>query len=329
MSDSSRPIQPVRKKRVTIHVVSDSTGGLAQHMVGAILTQFPDLDAKMEFHPFRDTEEKIRETIDRFKKRSTVVLHALVDPHCKSLVGAACGERGVPHYDLTGSLAQFLADHTQIQPENDLMRLHRTDEGYFQRVDALEFTLQHDDSRRLESVHEADVVLIGLSRVSKTPTSVLLGAFGYKAANVSIVGGRYPTELSQCKKQIVALTMTPKQLHEIRSRRFELNQFSNKMDELGGDDFGYLNLRDIVHEVAAAEVRVPKTRLPDPGHHRTDRGRDSCPCAALAEYSRRTEHSRHFPQLNGPTGRIAQCSAGPAAPIAATGRKRIRRLLRW
>ncbi len=242
------------RNRFTLHLVSDSTGGLAQHTMAAVLTQFPDLDLKLEFHRFCSTPEKIREIIPLFKKRNALVLHALVDPNCKMLVAQGCDQLGLPHYDLTGPLVQFIAGHTRAQPQNDLCQLHRTDEDYFERVDALEFTLQHDDSRRLETVHEADIVLVGLSRVSKTPTSIFLGALGHRTANVSIVDGRFPKELDRCKKRTVALTMTPKHLHEIRARRFEINRFSEHIDELGGDDFGYLDLREIIHEVSAAEA---------------------------------------------------------------------------
>ena len=246
----------------TFHLVSDSTGNLAQHMLGAVLTQFPDLHAKQIHHVFVDTPDEITKLGKQLKKQRTLVFHSFVNAEHKVALEAICEKKGIPQFDLTGSLSAFIAQHVGMDPVGELRRLHATDNGYFQRMDALEFTLQHDDSRRLESIHEGDIVIVGLSRVSKSPTSTYLGWHGYRTANVSIsLESGFPKELSRCKRKVVALSMQPKRLFEIRTRRFQLNRFSETA-EIANKDFSYLNLRDVVHEVMQAEAEYRRRKYP-------------------------------------------------------------------
>jgi len=254
--------QQERTKCYALHIISDATGRLAQHLVDATLTQFPNLRVDCKFHSFCDTAAKVQAAIKALKRRNAIVLHAIVDPEGKKMVHETCEKKKIPHFDLTGSLTHFIGDHTESQPSHDLFRLHRTDEHYFQRIDALEFTLQHDDSQRLKSLTEATIVLVGVSRVSKTPTSIFLGSLGYKTANVSIAGQHFPKELAHCKKHTVALTMMPKQVHAIRTRRFRINRFAEKLEAMGAVDIGYLDLRDVIHEVSAAEAEYRRRGYP-------------------------------------------------------------------
>ncbi len=233
-------------KGYKLHVVSDATGSLASHLINAILTQFPDVKIKQVYHTFADSHAKIGDVIRRFGQARVLVLHSLVDPDAKRAIEEACAGRSIPHFDLTGSLVQFLSDHTGVQPVNQLSRLHRVDAGYFQRVEAMEYTMQHDDGRGLETLREADVVIVGLSRVSKTPTSTFLGAKGYKVANVSITRETgFPAELAKVKTKIVALTIQPRALSRIRGER---------LVEFGVEEpTAYAKLRSVIEEVMWAQ----------------------------------------------------------------------------
>lgn len=254
--------KPKHKKPVyTIHIVSDSTGTLARTMVNAVLTQFPALHVRQIYHIFQNREDEVERTIRTFKTRHHLVLFALLDTGAKHRIHEACVERRIPHYDLTGSLVQFISDHTRTKPVNELSRLHQTDAGYFQRIAAMEFTSQHDDSRGLNTIGNADIVIVGLSRVSKSPASIYLGALGFKVANVSITRETgFPPELDKVRKKTIAFTVQPRLLHMIRRKRLTGYRDADGRGRL--DDLSYFNLRAIIREVMYAEGEFQRRGYP-------------------------------------------------------------------
>ncbi|MGD9636475.1 MAG: kinase/pyrophosphorylase, partial [Pirellulales bacterium] len=163
---------------------------------------------------------------------------------------ACVGER-IPHFDATGPLFHFLADAVGALPQNDVSRLHRLDAAYRRRIEAMDFTLEHDDSLGLETLREADIVIVGVSRVSKSPTALYLGSRGFKVANVSIAPATgFPPVLAKIsKKKIIALTTQPKRLHEIRTERAK---------RMGSPGTEYDDLQGIIAELVAAEAEYRK-----------------------------------------------------------------------
>jgi [pyruvate, water dikinase]-phosphate phosphotransferase / [pyruvate, water dikinase] kinase len=247
---SRKPSRPT----YSLHIVSDATGSLASHLINTILTQFPDLDFKKNYHTFQDNPSKVAKTIKTFGKRHHIVLHSLVDPDSKTAIRNACVKLRIPHFDLTGSLVQFLSDHTGVLPANELSRLHEVHSGYFKRVEAMEFTANHDDGMGLETLHEADVVLVGSSRVSKTPTSIYMGTQGYKVANVSITPQTgFPPELSKVKAKVVALVVQPKALSEFRDQRLK---------SFGVDTTSYADMKAVIEEVMWSMEQFRKRKYP-------------------------------------------------------------------
>jgi regulator of PEP synthase PpsR (kinase-PPPase family) len=157
----------------------------------------------------------------------------------------------------------FLAEKTGETPLNEFELVHSRDESYFERIDAWEFTMQHDDSRRLDSIKEADIVLVGLSRVSKTPTAAYLGWLGYRVANVSFAPETgLPKELKKCRGKVVALTMQPKRLADIRMRRMKINRFADAVARDRSKEFRYSDVRDTIREVMDAESTYRKMKFP-------------------------------------------------------------------
>jgi regulator of PEP synthase PpsR (kinase-PPPase family) len=245
----------------TLHIVSDATGSLASHMINAVLTQFPGLQFTQVYHIFKQQARDIQQTVDSFRRRNHIVFYGLINTESKKLIEAACEKLRIPRFDLTGSLVQFIADHTGVAPVNELSRLHETNEGYFKRIEAMEFTAQHDDGRRLETILLADLVIVGLSRVSKSPTSTYLGSMGYKVANVSIAPETgFPEELRRVKRRTVAFTMQPRALHGIRFKRFE--GFHRALRDKGLGPLHYYDMRSIVEEVVYAEREYRKRGYP-------------------------------------------------------------------
>jgi hypothetical protein len=213
---------PVRKipAKPVIHVLSDSTANLSRHMLTAVLTQFPPESVELVFHSFTRTEEQVDKAIGKLKGNA-IICHALVSPELKARVQKICSKAKLPAHDLTGGLASFLQESTGLAPVRDINALHKIDSAYRKRIGAMEFTLNHDDGLGLDTIHEADIVLAGVSRTSKTPTSILLAQQGYRAANVSLAIGIDPPPqlLAMPKEKVIALIINPSQLALIRAHR--------------------------------------------------------------------------------------------------------------
>lgn len=228
----------------TLHVLSDSTGNLARHMVTAFLTQFPAGAFDVRSHNFLNTPGKLDEALQSFANDThAIVLHALVAPEAKRTATSFCVKHGFPACDLTGSFVDFISTSSGVEPKRDVKKLHEVSDAYQARIRALEFTMEHDDGLGLDTIHDADVVLTGVSRTSKTPTCVYLAQLGHKAANVALaMQVQPPAELLKLTgKQVVGLLIDPVRLYEVRKSR----QHSWSMDQTG-----YNTYEEIEKEVA-------------------------------------------------------------------------------
>jgi len=204
-----------------IYVLSDSTGNLARHMLTAFLTQFPRDAFALRFKNFLRTEAHLNAAFDEIRVAPGLVVHAVVATDLKEAIASRCRALKRSACDLTGPFVDFLARESGIRPDADHRRLHDVDAAYHRRITALEFTLEHDDGLGLETLGDADIVLVGVSRTSKTPTSIYLAQQGYQVANVSLAQQVEPPPqlLTIPPRKIVALVIDPQQLAEIRSRR--------------------------------------------------------------------------------------------------------------
>ena len=232
------------KGTARIHLLSDSTGNLPRHIVSTLLTQFPEGAFTLEMHNFLDDPDRLDHALDQARRRPGLVFHALVDPEAKVQVQTACAEGGLAERDLTGPLVEFLAEQTGVAPQPSRSRLHRLDREYRRRIDALEYTVAHDDGQGLRDLGSADVILTGVSRTSKTPTSVFLAEQGYRVANVPLAPQLDPpTELMEADpRRVVGLWIDPDVLLEIRIRRWR---------EFGGTPrSGYTDPQKVEDEVA-------------------------------------------------------------------------------
>ena len=245
-----------------IHVLTDGTGGLPRHLLAAVMSQFPSITQQPVYHVFCSGRQQIEEAFRKIQAPA-LVLHSFAEPAHKAQIVDCAQENGIPEYDMTGGTVAFLAEQLHCEPSNDQALVHARNEDYFERIDAWEFTMQHDDSRRLESIHEADIVLLGVSRVSKTPTAAYLGWLGHRVANVSFAPDLgIPEEIKKCRKKVVALTMAPKRLSEIRGRRMKINGFTKAIDDADCEDIRYMGIRDTIRECMEAEEAYDRLRIP-------------------------------------------------------------------
>ena len=218
---AAKPAEAEPSAPRTLYVLSDSTGNLAQHMLTAILTQFPRDAFTVRVKTYLSTEPKLAAALEEAAREPAIVFHAVVAPAAKEAIARRCKAAGIPSCDLTGQFVEFLARESGIEPRADTRLLHDVNESYHRRIAAIEFALRHDDGLGLETIHEADVVLVGISRTSKTPTTMYLAQQGHFVGNVALAYGLdLPLELLALpEKKVVGLTIEPSQLVEIRTRR--------------------------------------------------------------------------------------------------------------
>ncbi len=226
----------VVETRPIIHVLSDSTANLPRHMLMALLTQYPPNSVEVRYIPFVRDQERLTTALANISGKPNIVCHAIISTSLKAMIAEHCRRADVPAYDLTGGLADFLSQSTGLQPGSSVTALHPIDDAYRQRIGAMEFTLCHDDGLGIESLAEADIVLAGVSRTSKTPTSILLAQQGFRTANVSLaMGVDVPASLLAVPKgKVVGLVISPTQLALIRARRQNAwNMTQTSYDEPG------------------------------------------------------------------------------------------------
>ncbi|HUK45496.1 MAG TPA: pyruvate, water dikinase regulatory protein [Gaiellaceae bacterium] len=223
---------------VELHVVSDATGETATRVVDATEAQFPDQPFVTVRHPRVETIADLQLALARMEDRRAVVIFTLVEPTLRSAMRELCDEAAVDYCDLLAEPLEAVARVSGRKAEMRPRARPALDESYFKRIAAIEFAVKNDDGlgRGLE---EADVVLVGVSRTSKTPLSIYLGYLGWKAMNVPLVKGiDPPVELFQIDPgRVVGLTIDPVRLADIRSERLML---------MGGDR-RYADLNEI-HE---------------------------------------------------------------------------------
>lgn len=225
-----------------LYVLSDSTGNLARHMVTSFLTQFPAGSFQVVTRPFISEPGRIFESLKIVADRPGIVFHAVVSPELKKLIAQHCEKLKTPCLDLTGSAVEFLAKAAKLELNSDPRPLHPVDDAYCGRINAMTYALEHDDGLGLDTLAEADLVLVGVSRTGKTPTSMFLAMQGFRTANVSLAMAVTPPKelFALDPKKIVGLIIDPGQLAEIRTRR----QTAWRMNQTG-----YNEPREVAKEI--------------------------------------------------------------------------------
>jgi regulator of PEP synthase PpsR (kinase-PPPase family) len=206
-----------------ILVVSDSTGATAEHVLQAALAQFDATNVVVERRAETRTLDQIRSVVIEAHQSGSMLVHTLASTELRREIYLRANERGVHSVDLLGNLLSDLSVYLGAPAGGIPGGLHRFDENYYRRTDALTFVVKHDDGLRIEEVGRADIVLVGISRTSKTPLSIYLAVRGYFVANVPIVCNvEPPPELFRIpQKKIVALRMDAIRLNNIRQQRLK------------------------------------------------------------------------------------------------------------
>lgn len=216
--------------RFHLHLVSDATGETLEAMAKAALAQFEDIDAQKHMWPMIRTPRQMERIMEFIEDQPGLVFYTLVNEDIRRVLTQRCAERNMPHVSVLdpviGALVSFLGAQARGLPG----RQHEMDAHYFDRIDALHFTMAHDDGQLVHDLQTADIILVGVSRTSKTPTSIYLANKGFKTANIPFVPDvPMPSELAgPLKALVVGLTASPERLVAVRSNRLRgLNEPRN------------------------------------------------------------------------------------------------------
>ena len=207
--------------KLHLHLLSDSTGETLEMIAKAALAQFDDADVIRHFWPMVRSQAHLDRILEELGSNPGLVIFTLVNTEIREVLENRCRQLGLPAVDaldaVTGALASQLGQEAKGRPG----RQHQMDEAYFDRVEAIQFTIAHDDGVGSEDWEQADIVLAGVSRSSKTPTSIYLANRGYKTANIPlVVESPPPKSLFGLKHPlVVGLTTAPDRLIQIRRHR--------------------------------------------------------------------------------------------------------------
>ncbi|NOZ29470.1 MAG: kinase/pyrophosphorylase [Chloroflexi bacterium] len=240
----------------TIFVVSGGAGASGSQVVRTALAQFPDAHVHITVVAHVRTREEIEEAAAQAASSRALIVHTLVDPTLRRAMYAAARERHVVAIDLMGPLLTHLTELIGQEPAGQPGLYRQLNQSYLQRIEAIDFTVQHDDGRRANELDQAEIVLVGVSRVSKTPLSIYLSTRGWKVGNVPIVlNAPLPPKLFELDPgRVIGLTLRPDRLAAIRRQRAQ-----RITDKPIGD---YANPETIAHELAYAHEQFQRGGWP-------------------------------------------------------------------
>jgi hypothetical protein len=204
-----------------LHLISDSTGETVSTVARATMAQFPVGEAAEHSWALVRSPEQIEKVLQSVRSHPGIVLYTLVKPELRQVLESGCRELNVPCVDVLGGVMEVLSQTLGTEVRHTPGRQHALDSDYYARIEAMQFVLAHDDGHAIANLDKADVVLVGVSRTSKTPTCIYLANRGIKAANVPYVSVEtFPdAQLAESSALVVALTTSADRLVQIRRNR--------------------------------------------------------------------------------------------------------------
>ena len=222
---------------LVLHKISDATGETLDVVVRACLGQFPHVNVEEKRWTMVRSKEMVNQVLDGIRARPGFVIFTLVDDALSEQVVHGCKKLNVPCIDLLNPVLGQLGNYLGMERDQRPGSQHVMDADYFSKIEALHYVLAHDDGQSLRDLNDADVVLVGVSRTSKTPTCIYLANRGLKAANVPIVPGMgLPDELLKAERPLkVGITKDPRRLVQIRRQRLKMQGHGQDTDYVDPD----------------------------------------------------------------------------------------------
>ena len=241
-----------------IYLISDSTGETLDRIFTAIKAQFKNINYKIHTYSFTRTENQILKILSNAQKnQNTIILYSIVDSNLAKHLAKNSEEKKIPCFGVLGNLilsfSKLLNQKASHQPSGQYM----LNDEYYKRIEAIQFTMNHDDGNLVKDIKKSDIILLGVSRTSKTPTSIYLANKGFKISNIPLVNENSIPEILRENPNlscIIGLSTEPERLVDIRKNRMNsLKESQNK---------SYTNLYKIKKEVEDAKNTFKKYKWP-------------------------------------------------------------------
>jgi [pyruvate, water dikinase]-phosphate phosphotransferase / [pyruvate, water dikinase] kinase len=231
-----------------LHLISDSTGETLITVARAAAAQYAKIIPVEHVHPLVRTQKQIDRVLAEIEETPGIVLYTLLQENLAAKLEEKCRHLGVPCLSILGPVLHLFQSYLGAESTHKVGAQHTLNAEYFRRIDALNYTMMHDDGQHADDLEEADVLLIGVSRTSKTPTSIYLANRGVKTANIPLVPGvSLPNGIEALKHPlVVGLYATPERIVQIRQNRM-LGLKAHR------DDDKYIDQQAVSEEVSASK----------------------------------------------------------------------------
>ena len=241
-----------------IYLISDSTGETLDRIFLALKAQFENIEYKVHSYSFTRTENQILKILDNAKKnKNSVILYTIVDNNLAKYLANVSNKKKIPCFGVLGNLILNFSKILNQKASHEPSGQHALNDEYYERIEAIQFTMNHDDGNSTATIEKSDIILVGVSRTSKTPTSIYLANKGFKTSNIPLVNeNSLPKKLRENPQLtcVVGLNTEPERLVDIRKNRLNsLKENKNKK---------YTDIENIKKEIIDAKKTFQKYRWP-------------------------------------------------------------------
>jgi len=241
-----------------IYLISDSTGETLDRIFLALKAQFLNIEYKVHSYSFTRTENQILKILeDAEKNANSIILYTIVDNNLAKYLANVSEDKKIPCFGVLGNLILNFSKILNQKATHEPSGQHTLNEEYYDRIEAIQFTMNHDDGNLINEIEKSDIILVGVSRTSKTPTSIYLANKGFKTSNIPLVNeNSIPEKLKQNPQMrcVVGLSTEPERLADLRKNRMS----SLKETE----NIKYTDLENIRKEVLDAKKTFQKYKWP-------------------------------------------------------------------
>ena len=241
-----------------IYLISDSTGETLDRIFLALKAQFLNIEYKVHSYSFTRTENQILKILEDAKKNeNSIILYTIVDNSLAKYLANASEDKNIPCFGVLGNLILNFSKILNQKATHEPSGQHILNEEYYDRIEAIQFTMNHDDGNLINEVNKSDIILVGVSRTSKTPTSIYLANKGFKTSNIPLVNeNSLPESLKKNPQMtcVVGLSTEPERLADLRKNRM------NSLKET--ENIEYTDLENIKKEVLEAKKTFQKYKWP-------------------------------------------------------------------
>jgi len=241
-----------------IYLISDSTGETLDRIFLALKAQFKNIEYKVHSYSFTRTENQILKILDDAKeKENSVILYTIVDNNLAKYLANVSDKKKIPCFGVLGNLILNFSKILNQKASHEPSGQHVLNEEYYDRIEAIQFTMNHDDGNLMNDIEKSDIILVGVSRTSKTPTSIYLANKGFKTSNIPLVNENSLPKILRENPQlvcVVGLNTEPERLVDLRKNRM------NSLKET--ENIKYTNIENIKREIEDAKKTFRKYRWP-------------------------------------------------------------------